>query len=69
MINMHLSLDHEDYRDIQQAIAKRQTWRNETGCILPDSQSDRAGLLLAEICRGWMDGRTDSNTEGEEWKR
>jgi len=54
---MTLQLDDDDDRAIQAAIAARQTVRDQQGCILPDGESDLAGALIAEICRGWLEMR------------
>lgn len=47
-----LQLDELDYAAIQKAIAYRQTWGRGT---MPDSDSNVAGAVLAEICRGWLE--------------
>lgn len=54
-----LELDELDYDAIQTALARRQIFgRHLPGCtqgIMPDGNSNRAGALVAEICRGWME--------------
>jgi hypothetical protein len=56
MKDMHLLLDEDDYRSIQQAIARRQSWRHaDGGCILPAGESNTPGAIIAEICRGWLE--------------
>ena len=57
MNRMELELDDDDYRAVQEAIARRQAWRDEAGAILPDGGSNTAGAYLAEICRGWLEMR------------
>ena len=48
---MVLDLDELDYRAVQRAIARRQTFR-----VMPDDEgSDTAGAVIAEICRGWLE--------------
>lgn len=47
-----LELDNDDYDAIQRAVAIRQTIR-----VLPDYESCLMGVLIAEICRGWMEYR------------
>jgi len=56
MKTMTLILDELDHRAVQRAIARRQTFRDEHGdCIAPLSDSNTAGAMLAEICRGWLE--------------
>jgi hypothetical protein len=51
---MVLELDYLDFVAIQRAIARRQRWRDEEGgAIMPPTESNTAGAVLAEICRGW----------------
>lgn len=55
-----LNLDEDDYNSIQEAIAKRQAYgRNLPDSngqkIMPDGDSNIAGAVLAEICRGWIE--------------
>jgi hypothetical protein len=50
-----LALDELDAQAIHRAIAHRQTYRDQEGCILPDNDSDLAGAALAEICRSWLE--------------
>jgi hypothetical protein len=64
-----LLVDEDDYRAIQRAMAKRQTWR-----MMPDAdEGNVAGRVLAEICRGWMEMLdepvAEDDDEGDEWKR
>lgn len=48
---IELVLEDEDYDSVQRAIALRQSWR-----AMPDfGESNRAGAVLAEICRGWLE--------------
>jgi hypothetical protein len=52
-----LSLDEDDARAVHEAIARyqqRSRWP-EGGTLLPDGESDQAGAVLAEICRGWLE--------------
>ena len=53
---IQLELDELDYIVVQEAIAKRQTFR--TWPKAPDGahagHSNIAGLAVAEICRGWI---------------
>jgi hypothetical protein len=50
------SLDADDERHVNQAIAYRQAHlRVEGECILPEGESDTAGAILAEICRDWLE--------------
>ena len=60
-----LEVDDDDYRAINEAIAKRQLWRT-----MPDAGGNVAGRVIAEICRGWLELRDHLNQdgEGEEWK-
>ncbi len=50
-----LELDELDYGAIQEAFAMRQSFRDRAGCIMPDGDSNTAGALVAEICRGWLE--------------
>jgi hypothetical protein len=55
---MHLTLDEDDDRAIQQAIAHLQTQRDANGCYgIPVSGSCLAGAALAEVCRSYLDAR------------
>jgi hypothetical protein len=56
-----LELDGEDETAVNKAIAYRQTFRDCQGCIMPDSGSNLAGSLIAEICRGWLEGHKKWN--------
>ena len=55
-----LELDALDYDAVQAAMCKRQAFGRtvpgleKTG-LMPDGDSNRAGALIAEICRGWME--------------
>jgi hypothetical protein len=53
-----VELDEPDYNAVQDALAQRQALGQTTpgreGGSLPGGGSDRAGALLAEICRDWM---------------
>ena len=64
-----LIVDEDDFRDINAAIARRQSWR-----IMPDEGGGNlTGRVIAEICRGWMErldaDKGENDTEGEEWKQ
>lgn len=53
--NIILNVDETDYNSIMEAVKRRESWG-----ILPDESdtgdiSCGTGLLLAEICRGWME--------------
>jgi len=50
-----ITLDDADERHVAQAIALRQTARDDKGCILSQGESDLTGAVIAEICRGWLD--------------
>lgn len=53
LTTLTLKLDSHDWRDIQAAMKLRDSWR-----CLPDALHDDAnheGMLLAEICRGWLE--------------
>lgn len=50
-----LLLDELDYAAVQAAMAKRQLFRADGKCILPDGTSNTAGALIAEVCRGWLE--------------
>jgi len=52
MREIKIEVDELDYSAIQRAIAMRQTWG-----IMPDGEGNVAGRVLAEICRGWLEGR------------
>lgn len=56
-----LSLDDLDYDAIQEAIARRQLFR-----VMPDGESNTAGAVLAEICRGWVEFTDMSKEEWDE---
>lgn len=44
-----LDLDPDDLRAVEKAVTKR------SQMIVPDAESNLAGQLIAEICRGWME--------------
>lgn len=48
-------LDTLDEQAVNQAIAYHQTQRINGEHILPDSDGDRRGTILAEICRDWLE--------------
>lgn len=50
-----IELDEADARAWHRAAAFRQQFRDDQGCILPDSESSRTGVILGEICRGWLE--------------
>jgi hypothetical protein len=54
---IELELDEEDYDAVQDAIALYQSLARVPGypTILPDGDSNLAGAILAQICRGWAD--------------
>jgi hypothetical protein len=53
---IYLILDEDDYNAVQSAMARRQSRRDESGGpILPPGESNTAGALVAEICRGWCE--------------
>lgn len=47
---LSVALDEDDHDAVQRALSVRHGFR-----ALPDGDSDRAGALLAEICRGWLE--------------
>lgn len=63
-------VDRQDFSAIQAAITRRQLLGRYPGCTgttLPDGDSDLAGAIIAEICRGWMemlDLHASGGTEG-----
>ena len=64
-----LEADEDDFRDINAAIARRQSWR-----VMPDEGGGNlTGRVVAEICRGWLEmldaDRDQNDTDGEEWKQ
>lgn len=51
---MVIQLDELDYAAVQRAIARRQRMGRMPDCPDDDGHvSDTAGLVVAEICRGW----------------
>jgi hypothetical protein len=52
---MTIILDDDDYRAVQEAIARRQSMRVDGQAIIDPGESDTAGTYLAEICRGWLE--------------
>jgi hypothetical protein len=63
MRTMTLLLDEDDYRDVQRALAQRQTM------TMPDTDSNLVGGLIAEICRTFTDWKgMGFRGDGEEWK-
>lgn len=59
MKTISFTINDTDYDAIQQAIAHRQTWR-----VMPDHEGgDIAGTVLAEICRGWLEGRDERESD------
>jgi hypothetical protein len=53
-----LHLDPDDLRAVQEAMCRRVSppWINPDGKpLFPDSRSNDTGLVIAEICRGWME--------------
>ena len=52
---MTITLDDDDYRAVQEAIARRQAMRVDGQAIIDPGESDTAGTYLAEICRGWLE--------------
>lgn len=57
MRTITLKLDEDDYDAVQATMGLRQTFRaaGEDGTILPPGESDLAGAVVAEICRGWVE--------------
>ncbi len=54
-----LVVDEDDFRDINAAIARRQSWR-----IMPDEGGGNlTGRVVAEICRGWLERVDASDVE------
>lgn len=56
-----LELDEIDWDAIQNEFSKRQSRRDANGAILPDTGSNRAGAMIAEMIR-------DLNEYRELWK-
>lgn len=57
-MTLTLELDENDARDVHRAIAARQSrfrYDAQPGAILPDGESNTAGKIIAEICRGWLE--------------
>jgi hypothetical protein len=52
---MTIILDDDDYRAVQEAISRRQSWRLDGQALIEPGGSDIAGAYLAEICRGWLE--------------
>ena len=54
---LHLSIDDDDARDINAAIAvyQRRSHQAFGEVIVPEGASCQAGAILAEICRAWME--------------
>ncbi len=50
-----LSVDDDDYRDIELAITQRQLRPRD----LPPGKSNLAGKYIAEICRAFIDYRAE----------
>lgn len=50
-----MQVDELDAAAIHEAVAKRQAWRINNECILPEGNSDLRGACLAEICRDWLE--------------
>jgi hypothetical protein len=69
---MTLELDEDDYSAVQVAFAKRQSlFRNiDPQGIMPESQGNRAGALVAEICRAYLEfmerGRSADEYRGDD---
>lgn len=60
MITLTITLDPDDARDINAAIARYQSstrWPQSDGggVLLPEGESDLPGAILGEICRYWLD--------------
>ncbi len=63
MIQKTLTLDPDDERDINAAIAHYQAsrrWENFEGCpekgtCLPEGESCMAGAILGELCRNFLE--------------
>lgn len=50
---IELRLDAADYDAVQKAMAYRQSW-----LVMPDADGGNvAGQVIAEICRGWLEGK------------
>lgn len=60
-------VDEDDSRAINAAIAYYQVhnrWDDEDGGILiPEGESDLAGAVLGEICRGWLEWMERENSK------
>lgn len=65
MKRIELAVNELDYDAIQEALSRRQSLR-----VLPDSDSDLTGLLIAEICRGYVEmlNNRPPRDEGDDWK-
>jgi hypothetical protein len=57
---MLLELDDLDFDAIQRAVAIRQTVR-----ALPEYDINLVGVLIAEICRGWMEYRESHDSDSD----
>jgi hypothetical protein len=48
---INLILDEDDARSVREAMEQRRAFI----CGIPDGNSNDAGAVIAEICRGWME--------------
>lgn len=64
VINRTLTLDDDDARDINAAIAFWQRFRVR----LPEGDSCTAGAVLGEICRNWLESHGALHQDGNQPK-
>lgn len=56
-MRLELTLDKDDAKAINKAIAVAQSVRINNVCMLPDTESCLAGTAIGEICRQWLEAR------------
>lgn len=62
LTRLTFDVDSDDERDINAAIARYQRynrWEDTGETLVPEGDGPLCGLILAEICRAYLEGCTD----------
>jgi len=57
MHKVTLVLSEDDFRDIDEAVTRRQAFLPDFPVPLRDSDSNKNGRTIALICREWLDAQ------------